>query len=274
MPNHVLSSSWSGVWSLSVCLSMTLSVGVAAWLVGLPPSAWAAKAAPVGRGKPAQPAVPAAMAPQVPAGNPLLGRDKIDSERCQECHGADGQGAGHANGPEGKFAKLAGQDAAYVLKQMQDFRSGARKHDQMAIMARSVSDEDVRDIAAHFASLAPMRGEPVAGAAAQALAQRGQHLFAQGDAARGVPACASCHGAAGEGNAALRAPRIAGQEWRYLDKQLRDWRSGERRNSPDGAMNQALSRLSDADIDALTQHLASLPAPHPSLSTAFQEQHR
>lgn len=254
MSNPVVNRAVCGLLSVSMCL-----VGIA----GLQ-AAWAA--APAGKAAAAQKAgaQPAsretAATPATPKGNPLLGREKIDSERCQECHGIDGQGAGHANGPEGKFAKLAGQDAAYIVKQMQDFRSGARKHDQMAIMARSVSDEDVRDIAAYFAGLAAMRGEPALGVSANALAQRGQQLFAQGDAARGVPACASCHGAAGEGHAALRAPRIAGQEWRYLDQQLRDWRSGERRNSADGAMTQAVSRLSDADIDALTQHLAaSLP---------------
>lgn len=232
-------------------MGAVLSVSMLAMSGGGPRAAWAA--APVGKAA----ATPKASAlPAPPRGNPLLGREKIDSERCQECHGIDGQGAGHANGPEGKFAKLAGQDAAYIVKQMQDFRSGARKHDQMAIMARSVSDEDVRDIAAYFASLPAMAGEPDPRAAASS--DLGQRLYAQGDAARGVLACASCHSPPSkDAKVATGAPRLAGQEWRYLDKQLRDWRSGERRNSPDGVMNKALAPLTDADIEALAQHLAS-----------------
>lgn len=240
MPNQVVNQTMGAV--LSVVSSVAL------WGCCLP--AWAAaKAAAVAKVS----AAPKAATNAPLRGNPLLGREKIDSERCQECHGIDGQGAGHANGPEGKFAKLAGQDAAYLVKQMQDFRSGARKHDQMAIMARSVSDEDVRDISAYFASLPAMKGEPDPKAAATSAI--GQRLYEQGDATRGVLACASCHSAQAQGPAL--APRIAGQEWRYLDKQLRDWRSGDRKNSPDGVMNKALAPLSDAEIEALATHLAS-----------------
>lgn len=238
MQNQVVNQTMGAV------LSVVLSAGW--WVCWLPMSAWAAAKASA--------AVKVSAPPPPPQkGNPLLGREKIDSERCQECHGIDGQGAGHANGPEGKFAKLAGQDAAYLVKQMQDFRSGARKHDQMAIMARSVSDEDVRDISAYFASLPVMKGEPDPKAAAASAI--GQRLYEQGDATRGVPACASCHSPQAQG--AALAPRIAGQEWRYLDKQLRDWRSGDRKNSPDGVMNKALAPLTDAEIEALATHLAS-----------------
>jgi len=234
LPNQVVNQTMGAV--LSVVLSVCC----------LPMSAWAAAKTSAALKVSASP-------PPSQKGNPLLGREKIDSERCQECHGIDGQGAGHANGPEGKFAKLAGQDAAYLVKQMQDFRSGARKHDQMAIMARSVSDEDVRDISAYFASLPAMKGESDPKAAA--VSAIGQRLHEQGDATRGVLACASCHSAQAKGPAL--APRIAGQEWRYLDKQLRDWRSGDRQNSPDGVMNKALAPLSDAEIEALAMHLAS-----------------
>lgn len=188
-----------------------------------------------------------------PGGDPVAGKDKADSERCIECHGIDGHGAGHANSAEGKFAKLAGQHPAYILKQIQDFRSGARKHDQMAIMARSVSDEDVRDIAAYFASQPRMNGE---GGAQHEL---GRKLFEGGDPGRGLPACASCHGTAGKGLAGqVEVPIVGGQEWRYLDKQLRDWRAGERRNSADGVMNKVTSALSDQEIEALANYLAGM----------------
>jgi cytochrome c553 len=187
-------------------------------------------------------------------GDPVIGRDKADSERCIECHGLDGQGAGHPNGPEGKFAKLAAQSPAYVLKQIQDFRSGARKHDQMAIMARSVEDEDVRDIAAYFASLPAMKGD-----GGGEVHEVGKKLFLQGDPARGVVACASCHGDKGQGiSSTPLVPRLAGQEWRYLEKQLLEWRSGERRNSPDGVMNAVVKPLTDAEVASLINYLSGL----------------
>ncbi|MCX7258083.1 MAG: c-type cytochrome [Polaromonas sp.] len=196
----------------------------------------------------------AAPAKALPAsGDPALGREKADSERCMECHGVDGHGAGHANGPEGKFAKLAGQHPDYLLKQIRDFRSGARQHDQMQIMARSVSDADVRDIAAYFASQPGMKGQD---GERHAL---GKSLYESGDPARGIAACIGCHGALGKGVAgSALTPVIGGQEWRYLDKQLRDWRSGERRNSPDGAMSQITKTLSDAEIEALANYLSGI----------------
>ena len=186
-------------------------------------------------------------------GDPALGREKADSERCIECHGVDGNGAGHSNGPEGKFPKLAGQHPDYLLKQIRDFRTGARQHDQMQIMARSVSDEDVRDIAAYFASQSGMKGQD---GERHAL---GKSLFENGDPARSIAACISCHGALGKGvEGSALTPVIGGQEWRYLDKQLRDWRSGERRNSPDGAMSQITKTLSDAEIEALANYLSGI----------------
>ena len=211
-----------------------------------------AMAAP-GKAKAAAPAPRLGKPALLPKGDPVVGREKADSERCIECHGVDGQGAGHANSTEGKFAKLAGQYPDYILKQIRDFRTGARKHDQMAIMARSVSDEDVLDIAAYFASQTHMSGQ------GGELHELGKDVFEHGDPARGVLPCASCHGAKGKGSDGNRfAPVIGGQEWRYLDKQLRDWRSGERRNSADGVMNKATSALTDKEIEALADYLAGI----------------
>jgi cytochrome c553 len=219
------------------------------WLCALLMPLWALAA-----GAKARTLVAAAVPVASPrAGDANVGREKADAERCIECHGIDGQGQGHSNGPEGKFARLAGQSPAYILKQIQEFRTGARKHDQMAIMARSITDEDVLDIAAYFAAQPAMRGD------AKDVSALGRRLFEQGDASRGLQACASCHGADGRGQRTpLLAPMVAGQEWRYLDKQLRDWRSGDRRNSPGGAMNAAARPLTDADIEALATHLSGL----------------
>jgi cytochrome c553 len=174
------------------------------------------------------------------AGNVEAGRIKSESERCQECHGADGNG----NGQDGKFARLAGQYPAYIVKQLQDFRSGARKHDYMMIMARSLEEADLADIAAYYGGLPAMRGE-----AMQADTQTAQRLFA---------ACAACHGARGKGTGNAAFPVIGGQDVKYLRNQLLAWRSGERKNSPGGAMNEATKGLTDAEIDVLAHYLSGI----------------
>lgn len=174
------------------------------------------------------------------AGNVEAGRIKSESERCQECHGADGNG----NGQDGKFARLAGQYPAYIVKQLQDFRSGARKHDTMMIMAKSLEEADLADIAAYYGGLSAMRGEPT-----HADTQTAQRLFA---------ACAACHGAQGKGNGNAAFPVIGGQDVKYLRNQLLAWRSGERRNSPGGAMNEATKGLTDAEIDVLAHYLSGI----------------
>ena len=200
---------------------------------------------------------PAAGAPvtlTARGGNAALGQEKSEAERCQECHGADGQGAGHSNGPEGKFAKLAGQYPEYILKQIRDFRSGARKHDVMSIMAGSVEDDDVLDIAAYFASRPPMKGDP------GRLNPVGRKLYLEGDPGRGIPACAGCHGAEGKGQnlSGTLSPVVGGQEWLYLDKQLREWRNGGRTNSAGGVMNLVTQPLTDDEIAALADYISSL----------------
>jgi cytochrome c553 len=213
-----------------------------------------ATAAPA-KGKASAASAVSPKAAAVATGDPVAGREKADSERCFECHGIDGNGVGQPNpdGSVGRFAKLAGQYPGYVIKQIRDLRSGARKHDQMAIMARSVSDEDLVDIAAYFGSLPVMKG---AGDAGSELAK---NLFLKGDPARGITACASCHGDKGKGQpGAPLMPVIGGQEPRYLEKQLLEWRSGERHNSPEGLMNKGTKSLTDAEIQALVAYLSGL----------------
>jgi len=175
-----------------------------------------------------------------PKGHVAAGRIRSESERCLECHGLDGNG----NGEDGKFARLAGQYPAYIAKQLQDFRSGARKHDYMMVMAKSLEEADIVDIAAYYGSLPTMRGEPVQ--ADDAVARR---LFT---------ACAGCHGARGKGTGDAAFPVIGGQDVKYLRNQLLAWRSGERRNSPGGAMNDATKNLTDAEIDALAHYLSGM----------------
>ena len=184
----------------------------------------------------------------------LIGRDKSETERCQECHGPTGNAEVQETGAAGTSPKLAGQYAQYIVKEFRDFRSGARKNDAMAVMANSLDDADVADIAAYFASQPRMKG---AGGADADLARR---LYLSGDPARGMTACVECHGESGQGSLArdVPVPVIGGQQWRYLDKQLRDWRSGERHNSRDAIMNRNARGLTDPEIEALAYYISHL----------------
>jgi cytochrome c553 len=186
-----------------------------------------------------------------------------NDERCQECHGVDGNI--HANNEAGKIPKLAGQHPAYLLKQFNDFRSGDRHHDFMAMMARTVDDATAVDIFAHYASQPVMQGS----GAGKGNNPLGKKLYLEGDASRQIQACANCHGVDGRGLASNHPspvaglglefiPIIGGQDWYYLDQQLRDWRSGERSNSSDGIMNKITANLRDDEIKALTDYISSL----------------
>ncbi|MDR1888930.1 MAG: c-type cytochrome [Zoogloeaceae bacterium] len=187
-------------------------------------------------------------------GDARAGFVKSDDERCQECHGPDGNGdMGDGVGNVGKFPKLAGQRIEYLLKQLRDFRSGARDNDQMAVMAKSVAESDLLDIAAYFSSLPVMHGD---GDHKDARQQKIRTLYAQGDPSRNLLPCQSCHGEAGKGGADPNVPIIGGQHIRYLQKQLLEWRAAARKNSPGDVMSQAAAALTDEEISAFSDYLS------------------
>ena len=197
----------------------------------------------------------------VESASPDKGAIFSEDERCQECHGSDGNI--QANNEASKIPKLAGQQPRYLLKQFNNFRSGARKHDFMAMMARTVDDETATDIFAYYSQQPVMKGAVLKD---NALSKK---LFFEGDRARQIQACVLCHGSEGRGLVAQHdaliagidvglIPYIGGQDWHYLNQQLHDWRSGERNNSQDGIMNQVTKQLSDAEIQALTDFIAGL----------------
>lgn len=191
------------------------------------------------------------------SGDPALGKQISETELCQECHGADGRGTTAAT------PRLAGQFAAYLIKQVRDFRSGARKHSAMSVIAPNIADEDLVDIAAYFARLAPSpaphasEGGGLLPAASPAVAKA---LFEQGDAGRGIPACAACHGADASGAVAGKvvSPSLRGQQLAYLRGQLASWKLGERRNDPMEQMNALAAKLSAEEIEALAEYLSRL----------------
>lgn len=199
------------------------------------------------------------------AADPQAGKTKAEDERCAECHGLDGNI--HAPNESAKIPKLAGQSPDYLLKQFQDFRSGERQNDFMAMMARNLDDADVEDILAWYANQPTMTGSDSKSQDGKGN-PLGEKLFIDGDAKRGIVACASCHGRDGKGiHEPVKAypglapeliPVIGGQDWHYLDQQLRDWRAGARTNSQDGVMNKVTEKLTDAEINALNDFISAL----------------
>ena len=185
-------------------------------------------------------------------GDPKAGADK--SALCQGCHGGDG------NSMDATFPRLANQYAGYIFKQVHNFQSGARHNeDIMTAMAATVtSDEDLKDIAAYFASQS-MAKDPLAKPDSK-LIPVGDKIFHEGIPDKGVYGCVNCHGELGKGKAPYISvfPRIGGQHRDYLIKELTNFRAGDRANDPAGMMQNIARRLSDDDIKAVANYLSSL----------------
>ena len=177
---------------------------------------------------------------------------KIVTQVCAACHGADGNSAQPAN------PNLAGQHADYTLKQLVNFKSqgdkpAERSNPIMAGMVANLSAEDMRNLAAYFENQKP---RPRTARDPQ-LVKLGQTIYRGGVAARGVAACTACHGPSGAGVPA-QFPRLAGQYADYTAAQLKAFRAGERANDPNRMMRTLAEKLSDREIAALAEYIAGL----------------
>jgi cbb3-type cytochrome c oxidase subunit III len=171
---------------------------------------------------------------------------------CVACHGADG------NSPASANPNLAGQVEQYIYKQLKNFKAvdgkpAARNNPIMAGMAAPLSDEDMKNVAAWFAS---QKQKPAAAKDEKQIAL-GQKIWRQGDFKKGVPACAGCHGPAGAGLPA-QYPRLAGQFPEYTEAQLKTFRTEERANDPEKMMRMIAAKLSDVEIKAVAEYAAGL----------------
>jgi len=179
-------------------------------------------------------------------GDASAGENKIAV--CVACHGTTGNTVGIPGS-----AKLGGQNERYLLKQLQDIKNGDRVVPLMTGMLNSLSDQDMADIAAHYAGQDLARG--VAEESALAL---GEKLYRAGDASIGVPACSACHSPTGMGNASAAYPALSGQDPAYTESQLRAFRSGSRQNDVAAVMRSIVARLNDAEISALSSYVSGL----------------
>jgi cytochrome c553 len=164
---------------------------------------------------------------------------------CVACHGAAGNSTITQN------PKLAAQHEAYVAKQLHDFKSGARNNPVMSGIAKSLNDDDIRNIAAF---LDKQQAKPGA-AKNKDTVEAGKKIYRAGIAEKNVPACAGCHGANGSGIPA-QFPRLAGQHQDYTAAQLTAFRAGGRKNSPQ--MVTIAKRMSDDEIQAVADYVAGL----------------
>lgn len=174
---------------------------------------------------------------------------------CTVCHGEQGRAT-----RSGYFPRIAGKPAGYLYNQLVHFRAGRRHNEGMSSLLDSLSDDYLREIAAHFASLdLPYPAPPASDAPATAL-QRGETLALRGDPARDLPACVTCHGQALTGvNPAI--PGLLGLPRDYLIAQLGGWQTGLRRASAPDCMAHVARRLSGGDVSAVAGWLAVQPLP-------------
>ncbi|WP_076997313.1 c-type cytochrome [Variovorax sp. KK3] len=175
---------------------------------------------------------------------------------CIACHGRERSSAN-----AGYFPRLAGKPEQYLYNQLLSFRDGRRFNSDMAYMVRHLSDDYLREIARYFAELDLMYPPPPTrtDASAQTLA-RGKALAFEGDAARGIPACATCHGQALTGIAPA-IPSLLGLPRLYLASQLGDWLNDGRHAPPPDCMAEVGRKLDAADINAVASWLAMQPVP-------------
>ncbi len=186
------------------------------------------------------------VAPAPPSGELIAfgGGTGGPRDACFACHGLQGEGDGEA-------PRLAGQSEGYLLKQMEDYAGRWRDHPQMSPIAARLKDGERSAVVAYYAGLPDTRGR---------LRQSvgGWSLFLDGDAERGLPPCARCHGPRGQGTG-LAYPALAGQPADYVAIQLSAFKASKRRNDPQDVMGAIARSLTDAEIEALALYVAGLP---------------
>lgn len=186
-------------------------------------------------------AMPAAQA----AGSVEAGQTK--AMVCMGCHGP----GGNSFNPE--WPRLAGQHATYTVRALRAFKTGERTNPLMLAQAMALSDQDMEDLGAYFAST-----QPQPQAADPGLAAEGERLYRGGNKETGTSACIACHGPNGAGNGPAGYPSVAGQHATYAANQLRAYRAGQRSSDANQMMRNTTARLTDAEIDALASYMQGL----------------
>jgi cytochrome c553 len=179
-------------------------------------------------------------------GNVQAGQTKA-STVCLACHGLDG------NSVNPEWPSIAGQHEQYIVKQVKAFRAGERTNTLMSPIAMTLTDQEIEDVAAYYASQ-KIKGKE----AAEDKVALGQKLYRGGNADDKVPACMACHGPTGRGNPAANYPSIRSQYATQIVTQLQAYKAGTRKTDQNEMMRTIAARLSDAEINAVAQYVQGL----------------
>jgi cytochrome c553 len=166
---------------------------------------------------------------------------------CAGCHGENGIS------PAPQFPNMAGQSAFAIYKQLHDFKSGARTNDLMASVVQGLNDDQMADVAGHFAVLAKGTLDPQTAKVDDPDIFR---LVERGDPARGLPGCASCHGARAGGP--IETPTLTGQRGEYLVAQLQAYANGGRHNDIYARMRVIAAKLLPDEMARVARYYASV----------------
>lgn len=174
---------------------------------------------------------------------------RVKAATCGACHGADG------NSVTPEWPSLAGQSEAYVVRQLEAYRDRQRQDVGMQQFAATLTDEDMHDIGAYYASqtLLPKGADPQ-------YVSLGERIYRGGVPERGIAACIACHGPRGHGNPMAAYPRINGQHSAYLVKTLQAYAAGDRRSDADKnqMMRNVAELLLEGEIRALASYIQGL----------------
>ncbi|MDI4635034.1 cytochrome c4 [Pelomonas sp. V22] len=182
---------------------------------------------------------------KAPAKPDLAKGQALSTQVCAACHTADGSRGSPAN------PILQGQHAEYLAKQLTEFKEGKRANPIMSGMAAPLSPEDMKNVAAFYASKQAKPGF----AKDKALVALGEKIYRGGIADRNIPACAGCHSPSGAGIPA-QYPRLSGQHSDYTEAQLNAFRAGTRQNS--AQMTGVAAKMNDREIKAVSDYIAGL----------------
>lgn len=185
---------------------------------------------------------------------PPVDANQIVTNVCAACHTQTG------NSIAPPFPKLAGSTPDYLAKQLRDISAGVRKSEVMQPIATKLTRQEIVALANYFGNQTRTPGIVTN----PKLISDGEVVFKQGNKESGVPACAGCHGPNGGGT--LRFPAIAAQNADYVSQQLANFRSGARANDLGQIMRTVASRLTDQEIQAVAQYVASMPVAKPNVS--------
>lgn len=165
---------------------------------------------------------------------------------CAACHNPDG----NSNSTSPRNPKLAGLDAAYITKQIMDFKNTRRVEEAMSSMAGRISEQEAGILAGYYSKQKRTPGIVTN----PALAAQGQLIYDKGIDSSAVPACAGCHEKDGSGSKEF--PRLAGQHPAYLFIQMKNFKAGLRNN--DGRMRAVAKRMTDQEMAAAAEYITGL----------------